>query len=388
MLIRATLASNEAQVLAENASAQGIALEEVANALDNISMHLEASTHTWRATADWMPWAVGLLSSFVAVTALCSAIAACWVAAQPSRLETLGCVVNDAAHDHALGLRVAWGGPEVEPTPNEEFKVLRVTSAAWYSAGFMSVAMLAGCTFTMILAIVLKDLSSVNPGAVLNTQVSTSDADFAEAVLLACFAGQGFAWPNFSAEAVLVAEEATSVVPFDNASRLLATLQWKGDPTRELAGSYFQHTDDTGLLPAALAQSTASRKAQEEEIPGMYGYAREINRLMLDDPPWSFTSLEQPSAACAAASQCRLVSVNEPTDAVASRDLGGAVAVELFRVARQKERLWQSLTDENLTLHQKLAINLTSLTNEVHDQLANLINSGSQLLEEVPRPLD
>lgn len=25
-----------------------------------------------------------------------------------------------------------------------------------------------------------------------------------------------------------------------------ATLQWKGDPTRELAGSYFQHTDDTG----------------------------------------------------------------------------------------------------------------------------------------------
>lgn len=27
--------------------------------------------------------------------------------------------------------------------------------------------------------------------------------------------------------------------------------------------------------------------------------------------------------------QCRLVSVNEPTDAVASRDLGGAVAVEL-----------------------------------------------------------
>eukprot|EP00435_Cladocopium_sp_Y103_P026548 s505_g6.t1 len=200
-LVRGTLAQSEAEVLAENASAQGVALEEVSNALDNISSHLEASTHTWRATADWMPWAVGLLSSFIGVTALCSAIAACWVASQPSRLEVLGCVVNDAARDHAQISRVAWGGPETETGDLEDFRVLRITSAAWYSAGLMTVAMLTGSAFTTIFALVLQDLSTVNPGAVLNTQVSTSEPAFAEGVLMTCFAGQGFAWPSFSTEA-------------------------------------------------------------------------------------------------------------------------------------------------------------------------------------------
>jgi len=383
-LLRGTLAQSEAEVLAENASAQGVALEEVSNALDNISSHLEASTHTWRATADWMPWAVGLLSSFVGVTALCSAIAACWVASQPSRLEVLGCVVNDAARDHAQISRVAWGGPETETGDLEDFRVLRITSAAWYSAGLMTVAMLTGSALTTIFALVLQDLSTVNPGAVLNTQVSTSEPAFAEAVLMTCFAGQGFEWPSFSTEAVRVAQDIPSPVPFSNASSLLASLQQRGSPSVDLAGRFFQHTDESGLLPAALARSTASRKAENEEIPGMYGYAREINRLMLEDPPWSFTSLEQPSAACAVASQCRLVTTDAPSDALASRDLGGAVAVELFRVARQKERLWHRAVFDNQTFHQKLASELSAF-DEVHTQLASLMDGSAQLLEALPR---
>mmetsp|Transcript_16438 Transcript_16438/g.27102 ORF Transcript_16438/g.27102 Transcript_16438/m.27102 type:complete len:702 (+) Transcript_16438:27-2132(+) len=384
-LLRGTLAQSEAQVLAENASAQGVALEEVSNALDNISSHLEASTHTWRATADWMPWAVGLLSSVVGVTALCSAIAACWVASQPSRLEVLGCVVNDAARDHAEISRVAWGGPETETGDLEEdFRVLRITSAAWYSAGLMTVAMLTGSAFTTIFALVLQDLSTVNPGAVLNTQVSTPEPAFAEAVLMTCFAGQGFAWPSFSTEAVRVAEDIPSPVPFSNASSLLASLQQRGSPSVDLAGRFFQHTDESGLLPAALTRSTASRKAENEDIPGMYGYAREINRLMLEDPPWSFTSLEQPSAACAVASQCRLVTTEAPSDALASRDLGGAVAVELFRVARQKERLWHRAVFDNQTFHQKLASELSAF-DEVQTQLALLMDGSLQLLEALPR---
>ena len=48
-----------------------------------------------------------------------------------------------------------------------------------------------------------------------------------------------------------------------------------------------------------------------------------------DVRPWSFESLSAPSAACAASPQCRNVSTEHPSDAVASRDLGGAVAVEL-----------------------------------------------------------
>eukprot|EP00435_Cladocopium_sp_Y103_P004939 s303_g1.t1 len=175
-----------------------------------------------------------------------------------------------------------------------------------------------------------------------------------------------------------------SPVPFSNASSLLASLQQRGSPSVDLAGRFFQHTDESGLLPAALARSTASRKAETEEIPGMYGYAREINRLMLEDPPWSFTSLEQPSAACAAASQCRLVTTDAPSDALASRDLGSAVAVELFRVARQKERLWHRVVFDNQTFHQKLASELSAF-DEVHAQLATLVDTSAQLLEALPR---
>lgn len=115
--------------------------------------------------------------------------------------------------------------------------------------------------------------------------------------------------------------------PLASATATLAALRARGP--QELHGRYFRHEDATGLLPLALSTSSASREPQAEEPPGMYGYAFELNRLMLDDPPWSFESLAAPSAACAASTQCRNITTLEPSDAVASRDLGGAVAVEL-----------------------------------------------------------
>ena len=78
-------AARAAEAFAENATRQGVALQELVEGLSNVSGHLEASSHTWRATADWMPWAVGLWSSLVVVAALVAAAAACW-AGKPRRM--------------------------------------------------------------------------------------------------------------------------------------------------------------------------------------------------------------------------------------------------------------------------------------------------------------
>jgi len=153
-----------------------------------------------------------------------------------------------------------------------------------------------------------------------------------------------------------------------------------------LAGSHFVHIDATGLLPSELNKSTASRKmppeADSEGLPGMWHFATAVNRLAQTNPVWSFASLGGPWQNCSSnASICHLITTDYPDDALVHHDYGGVSAVELFRVARLKERVWVSTAaSSGQPLHAWTRHELEALS-EGHAQLAGLVNGpGLHLL--------
>ena len=110
------------------------------------------------------------------------------MASQPSRLETLGCVSNSQALDHQAIERsiskVAWGEDTAPREPREprepRVDVIRIAMASWQSSGLMCVAVLVATTLTMMLALILKDLSAVSPQRLLQSQLLELDVDVTE----------------------------------------------------------------------------------------------------------------------------------------------------------------------------------------------------------------
>jgi len=288
--------------------------------------------------------------------------------------------------------------PAAYPRSDEEVAdehLARGTMRVWHAAGLGAVLAAFTCAACIICIAFLRLGTAGAPGGsfglrqLLMAEASrvdnVSNSTRAQEALAICLQGNGSLhtqWPRFSKGTAILAGSIATAGAFKSVNPFaLAPLVVEADVRHGLSGSRFVHFDQTGLLPAKLRSSSASRSgpslAQAEALPGMWLYAEELNRIVPSLPPWVFSSIDEFPTSCMPSNQsnvlpCRRITDDDPSEAEALRDLGGQSVAHIFHVARMKERVWHhTINGTNTTLHIRARQQLVDLSAS-HAQLVNL----------------